>query len=83
MCVENYELKPCPFCGGTATFFVKKSKNKTLWYIYVKCDFCGAQSKTMFTETDPKPLNFQTWDCSAAIDFWNNRVKDRFPLEKQ
>lgn len=40
----NIELKPCPFCGGTAEFFARSYKTKDSvrgWEFGIHCIKCG------------------------------------------
>ena len=58
------ELKPCPFCGGHANIVTvtRHIKNNL---IVVKCDLCGASTKT-FSENKEETATFA----------WNRRVND-------
>lgn len=75
------ELKPCPFCGGnTANIYRKWGRNG--WFIFAKCDVCGASSKTIglgknFIEPENES---EFWDvpcvmlaCDTAAQAWNMR----------
>ena len=58
------ELKPCPFCGGSAkerAAFASGSTDKV--GVYVECEGCGAWSKTEWGEGAEK----------KAADAWNTR----------
>lgn len=58
------ELKPCPFCGGEADVKIvtRHIKNNL---IVIKCDLCGASTKTF---SDKKP--------EKACMAWNRRVSN-------
>ena len=59
---ENYELKPCPFCGGTNIYCEDAGHKTDVWF--VQCDDCGA--------------TFPHFDSKAeAIKAWNTRTKER------
>lgn len=55
------ELKPCPFCGGTASYDYVMIRNEL--FQKVKCDRCKAQT------------NIYKEDSSAAAEAWNRRTK--------
>lgn len=54
------KLKPCPFCGGTATIFMTDGEYSDACYIC--CDDCGCGIPLHNTERD-------------AIERWNRRVE--------
>ena len=68
----DLELKPCPFCGGEATFEVEREcfghgeyHNKH----FVKCKECGAKSPSQFEYL------IDTDDCKVIVkNKWNRRV---------
>lgn len=55
------ELKPCPFCGGSAR--VLELNGFYQHTHFVSCDTCNAAGDTRETE-------------EAAIEAWNRRVTD-------
>lgn len=57
------ELKPCPFCGGEATVFIKDWDNRADEYKIV-CMKCGVQQEEFRHEK------------AKAIEAWNRRVTD-------
>mgnify|MGYP002769829150 CR=1 FL=1 len=67
------ELKECPFCGqGTAALY--RSTGRRGVFLYVKCEFCGAQAKTYSTKLDYDDP--EIWESSAAnlaVRSWNMR----------
>jgi Lar family restriction alleviation protein len=54
---DEYELKPCPFCGGETAFL--QHDEDVGWM--VTCEFCDA---TIYTWSG---------DPNVAIDKWNQR----------
>lgn len=81
MC-EN-TLKPCPFCGGKAVFFVKDhatSGMKSFWRIGVYCTKCNLTSPRLYNltlalGTDAEIQTIEDERC-AAVDDWNRRTDD-------
>ena len=73
-------LTECPFCGSDNVLFYE-SKNRSRYYkygngyfVYVKCDTCGAQSRSVWAHEQPSENN---WDISATRDvamLWNARA---------
>lgn len=55
------ELKPCPFCGGEATF---REAHVDHWY--VACAKCGIKHPFVAVrEIDPRPLLVAAWNTRA------------------
>ena len=61
------ELKPCPFCGGEASYKTLPRRkfpfHKLDQYSYVRCELCNATSRVAFTMEDARIA-------------WNRRAKD-------
>lgn len=68
------ELKACPFCGqDMANIF--KSNGRRGVFVYVKCEFCGAQSKTNSTDFSfEDPGIWDSHECELAAQAWNLRA---------
>lgn len=55
---DNDRLKPCPFCGGEATF--DHDDNGWNW---IECLACGASTNARVTAMDDcKPLLLEQWN---------------------
>ena len=72
------ELKPCPFCGGTAKINARQSKFcgkndfgnvKLIWTIYVKCNRCHSRGKPI--KTEPIELYERERGCLGSGNFYN------------
>lgn len=63
------ELKPCPFCGGKADWFVLEKMNNEKLY-YVECSYCFARTGYYFTEYE-------------SIKEWNKRTPDWISVNKR
>lgn len=71
--MDKYELKPCPFCGGTPRLkagFPYKQRNGVKQAL-VQCPDCGCRTATS------KQLSFEVWrDVKQnAVDAWNRRAE--------
>ena len=60
----EYDLLPCPFCGGVRIETKSRYSNVTdKWFWFMQCSLCKAQTGL--------------FDGSgAAVDAWNTRVGD-------
>ena len=71
---EIYPLKPCPFCGGRATWTFKNVKE--ICYVHIICDLCGCQTK-LFRDYDDQFLkNPKNKAFTKAEKTWNRREFD-------
>lgn len=61
------ELKPCPFCGGTAHLFVNDG-------VRVICPKCGASSKILVDAMVTKGVAGNA--TKSVIEAWNRRCGD-------
>ena len=62
------ELKPCPFCGGKASWYYSGSVTRGRFDITIACSHCGI---TMKQSTLRYGLE---WLQEKMIEKWNNRV---------
>ena len=79
--LEN-ALKPCPFCGGKAVFFVKNhtaSETKSYWRIGVYCTKCDLTSSKLYSLTLALGTNAEIQtikdERQHAVDDWNRRAE--------
>lgn len=76
------QIKPCPFCGGTASIWQKgfydKNRKETAWLVFVKCDMCRSTGKMFVAddEDEPSKNNWDTYECQQAKTAWNMRSKN-------
>jgi hypothetical protein len=82
------KLKPCPFCGGEATFVVNTniSSNYCIGFnYYIKCSSCDCTpikkdaEMHIFLDRDGevKLTDESIVTRKSIIDAWNTRVKER------
>ena len=67
------DLETCPHCGGEATLRANYSGKYCAYMIFVKCDICGAQGKTVKSYDDPRAKAWDNVECWTAINAWNMR----------
>ena len=73
------ELKHCPFCGSSEISFDYRSVGRNryredVFITFLKCDICGAQSRTFsFDGNDIEDRNVAEGKSMAA---WNRRCSD-------
>ena len=70
------KMKPCPHCGGTAALNRNYSYRLRLWFVYARCEICGAQGKICREDEEPEPGDWHTSACDAAVEAWNMRTKE-------
>lgn len=65
------KLKPCPFCGGKASYMTYITERgvfiRSRKYIYFKCKNCEAQTKAF-----PESVHYSAEE--KAMEAWNKRV---------
>lgn len=66
MTSRDNKLKPCPFCGGTATL-LKGGACTLNPFVYVKCNGCGVTTKEVYIVAEY---------CAndKAVEVWNRRA---------
>lgn len=72
---KKYEpIKLCPFCGGPAYINAKWSWKTCEYFVFVRCDICGAQAKAFLSPgEDPEEKNWNNSACKNAVAAWNLR----------
>lgn len=75
----NYNLKPCPFCGGVAELSFRGREYNEIFkgYIVCKCTRCYGQGKGAFYMGPDIEIPLEkTKGGIVAIDAWNTRFKE-------
>lgn len=67
------KIKPCPHCGGTACLTSNYSYKIRSYFVFVKCDICGAQAKVYKSDEEPAAADWNNPACIDAITAWNMR----------
>lgn len=67
-------IKPCPHCGGISYLNQNYSHRVRSYFVYVKCDICGAQGKTYRSTEEPAATGWNNEPCNAAVTAWNMRT---------
>ena len=67
-------IKPCPHCGGTAYLNVNYSYKISRYFVFVKCEICGAQGKVSACKESPADEEWNNTACQTAIEGWNMRT---------
>lgn len=71
----DYEkMKPCPHCGGTACLHSNFSHKARRYFVFAKCDICGAQGKIFQSEDEPAAADWNNNACIDAVKAWNMRT---------
>ena len=79
--MEN--LKPCPFCGGTAKFYKIANKSSDLFIGYtfrIKCEKCGMGRPKNYEYdvcmNEEGNIEIGRDDRYEVIEEWNRRAND-------
>lgn len=67
-------IKPCPHCGGSARLTANYSYKIRAFFVFCKCDICGAQAKIYSCKEDPAAAEWNNDTCADAIAAWNMRT---------
>ena len=71
---NNQQIKPCPHCGGVSYLYANYSRKIGGYFVFVKCDICGAQGKIYSSKRDPDADGWENEACVNAIAAWNMRT---------
>lgn len=66
-------IRRCPHCGGNGYLTSNYSYKSRSWFVYVKCDICGAQGKIYNSTEEPDDTSTA---AQSAIVAWNMRFKE-------
>lgn len=75
--MEYEQIKGCPHCGGVSWLNAKFSHKTRSYFVFVRCDICGAQGKTYRSTGDPAAANWNSQPCIDAVRAWNMRTSER------
>lgn len=78
--MEN--LRTCPFCGGEAYLTANYSPKIKRYFIFAKCEDCGATGAAKCSKESPEVRDWETPACGRAIDAWNARTEDPMTYDK-
>ena len=66
--MKDIELKPCPFCGGTAKLYREQGIGGYFGSV-IRCEDCGAKAAW-------KQISYTTACDHEAAEAWNRRAND-------
>ena len=67
-------IKPCPHCGGAGLLYQNYSYKIRSYFVFVRCDVCGATGKVYRSDEDAKTVDWNNDPCNDAIAAWNLRT---------
>jgi hypothetical protein len=67
----------CPHCGGAAYLNSNYSYKIRAYFVFVKCEVCGATGKVTRSDNDPAEDDWQSPPCESAIAAWNLRTSPK------
>ena len=66
-------IKNCPHCAGVSYLNSNYSYKTRCYFVFVKCEICGATGKTTASKENPAAENWQSDACERAVEAWNMR----------
>ena len=75
--MEDKKLKPCPHCGGAAYLNANFSYKIKRYFVFAKCDICGATGKAITSIEDPAVSEWENTACITASEAWNMRIYEK------
>lgn len=70
---DNETLKSCPHCGGIACLHSNYSYKTRSYFVFVKCEVCGATGKVTTSKDEPAAQEWNNEACDRAVSAWNMR----------
>lgn len=74
--MDQDRIKDCPHCGGPSCLTSNYSYKARSYFVFVKCDICGAQGKIYNCGEDPAAENWNNAACNDAVAAWNMRRRE-------
>lgn len=74
--MDDEQLKRCPHCGGSAYLHANYSYKTRGYFVFVKCDVCGATGKAYTSPDNPAASDWANQTCDDAAAAWNLRTND-------
>lgn len=71
------KIKTCPHCGGSASLLSNYNTARNTYYVFVRCDVCGAQGRLYYSKEDPRTADGEVYPCRGAVSAWNMRQKEK------
>lgn len=68
-------IKSCPHCGGTGTLNSNYSYKTRSYFVFVRCDICGATGKIYGSTEEPAQTEWNNAACNDAVAAWNMRTE--------
>lgn len=72
--VNDMYIEPCPHCGGISYLDSEYNFRYRTYFVYVKCETCGAQGTTYSSKDNPLAVDWDNAACIGAIASWNMRT---------
>lgn len=69
-------IKLCPHCGGVSYLSSNYSYKTRSYFVFVKCDICGAQGKIYNSDDEPAAVEWHNEACNSAVEAWNMRYDE-------
>ena len=75
--MEQEVIKGCHHCGGAACLNSNYSYRTRSYFVFVRCDVCGAQGKIYKSTDEPEAAGWNNQPCRDAVAAWNMRTSER------
>lgn len=76
------KIKRCPHCAGASYLHSNYSYKCRCFFVFVKCEICGAQGKVYKSAEEPAAADWQNEACNDAVEAWNMRRSDTADSEE-
>lgn len=66
-------VKGCPHCGSESYLQSSYNRKYGIFFVSVKCSFCGATGQVFTDKESPDEADWDTEACRNAVRAWNMR----------